>query len=54
MLHKFLHIFKKYQILAQNPKVLDFGFSEKRQFAAKTDRNSVFLNCEAYIPDPLT
>jgi hypothetical protein len=29
--------FKKIQILAQNPKVLAFGFAEKCQLAAKTD-----------------
>jgi hypothetical protein len=43
--------FKKFQISAQNPKVLAFGFTKKRQFVAETDRNSVFLGREAHIPD---
>jgi hypothetical protein len=29
--------FEKNQIFAQNLKVLDYGFSESRQFAAKID-----------------
>jgi hypothetical protein len=45
--------FKKIQILAQNPKVLAFGFIKKYQFAVKTDRNSVILDGEAHIPDQL-
>jgi hypothetical protein len=45
--------FKKIQISAQNPKGLAFGFIEKRQFAAKTNRNSVFLGCKAHISDRL-
>jgi len=44
---------KKIKILAQNPKVLAFGFTEKRQFVAKTDRNSVFLGRDIHIPDRL-
>jgi hypothetical protein len=32
--------FKKFQIFSQNPWVLVYGFSENRQFAAKTDQNS--------------
>jgi hypothetical protein len=42
--------FKKNQISARNPSVLAFGFTEKRQLAPKTDRNSVFFVCEAHIP----
>jgi hypothetical protein len=30
-------VFKNFQILAQIPKGLAFGFNEKCQFAAKTD-----------------
>jgi hypothetical protein len=29
--------FKKFQNSAQNPKVFAFGFTEKRQFVAKSD-----------------
>jgi len=45
--------FKKFQILPQNPKLLAFGFTQKRQFVAKIDRNSVFLDRDPYIPDRL-
>jgi hypothetical protein len=45
--------FKKFQILAQNSKELAFDLTKKRQFAAKTDQNSVFLDCKAHIPDQL-
>jgi hypothetical protein len=45
--------FKKIQILAQNPKVLAFGFTEKCQFVTKTNINSVFVGREAHIPDRL-
>jgi hypothetical protein len=45
--------FEKNQSFAQNLKVLDYGFSESRQFAAKIDRNSVFLGYEPHIPDRL-
>jgi len=45
--------FKKIQILAQNPKVLAFGFTEKRKFVAKTFWNSVFLGHDPNIPDRL-
>jgi hypothetical protein len=45
--------FKNLQILGQNPKVLAFGFTEKRQFVAKTDQNSVFLGRDPRIPDRL-
>jgi hypothetical protein len=41
--------FKKIQILAQNPKGLGFSFTEKWQFAAKTDQNSVFLGHKTQI-----
>jgi hypothetical protein len=43
--------FKKIQILSQKPKGLASGFTEKRQFAAKTDINSIFLGCQAQILD---
>ena len=46
--------FKKFQILAQNPKLLAFGFTQKRQFVAKIDRNSVFLDRDPHIPDGYT
>jgi hypothetical protein len=42
-----------FQISAQNIKELAFGFTEKHQFSAKTDRNSVFLGREAQILDRL-
>jgi hypothetical protein len=45
--------FKIFQILSQNPNLLAFGFIVKYQFVAKTDRNSVFLDREAHIPDQL-
>jgi hypothetical protein len=41
--------FKKFQ----NAKVLAFDFTEKRQCAAKTDQNSIFLGHEANILDRL-
>jgi hypothetical protein len=40
--------FLKYQISAQNQKVLTFNFTEKRQFDAKTERKSVFLGHEVH------
>jgi hypothetical protein len=43
--------FKKIQILAQNTKVLVFGFTEKSKLVTKTDINSIFLSREAHIPD---
>jgi hypothetical protein len=45
--------FQKFQILDQNPKVLSFGFTEKHDFAAKTDWNSVFLGHKSQILDRL-
>jgi hypothetical protein len=45
--------FKKNHNLAQNPELLAFGFTEKRYFTAKTDRNTVFLDREANILDRL-
>jgi hypothetical protein len=45
--------FKIFQILSQNPNLLAFGFIVKYQFVAKTDRNSIFLDREAHIPDQL-
>jgi hypothetical protein len=43
-------VFKKLQILGQNPRVLAFGFTEKRKFVAKTDQNSVFFGRDPHIP----
>jgi hypothetical protein len=43
--------FKKIQILSQNQKALAFVFTEKHQFAAKTDRNFVFLGRKTQITD---
>jgi hypothetical protein len=37
--------------LAQNSKVSNFDFTEKCQFAGKTDQNSVFHGHETHIPD---
>jgi hypothetical protein len=45
--------FNKFQILAQNSKVLAFNFTKKRQFVAKSDRNFIFLDHEAHILDQL-
>jgi hypothetical protein len=45
------YIFKKNHFLAQNTKVLAFGFTEKRQSEATTYRNYVFLGREAHILD---
>jgi hypothetical protein len=44
---------KKTQIFAQNPLGLAYGFSENGQFGAKTDRNLVFLGCDAQITNRL-
>jgi hypothetical protein len=41
--------FENFQILAQNAKVNAFSFTEKHQFVAKTDQNSIFLDREAHI-----
>jgi hypothetical protein len=47
--------FNFFQISSQNPKLLAFGFTEKCQFEAKTDRNYIFLGREAVVSqDPLT
>jgi hypothetical protein len=35
--------FKKFQIFAQNPKPIAFGFTKKCMFEAKTDQDSLFL-----------
>jgi hypothetical protein len=43
--------FKIIQILAQNPNVLAYGFTEDHQFAAKTNRNFVFLGRDPHILD---
>jgi hypothetical protein len=45
----FYGFFKKNQILAQNPWVLACGFPENHQFAAKTNRNSIFLGRDPHI-----
>jgi hypothetical protein len=39
--------------LAQNTKVLVFDFTEKHQFVAQTDRNSVFFGRKTQITDRL-
>jgi hypothetical protein len=41
-------------MLAQNPEVLAFGFTEKFQFVSKTDLNSIFLSRDALISDHIT
>jgi hypothetical protein len=51
-INKFLRA-KKFQISAQNPKGLAFSFNKKRQSAAKTDWNSVFLGRKVHISDRL-
>jgi hypothetical protein len=33
--------------------VLAYGFTENRQFVAKTNQNSVFLGCDHHISDQL-
>jgi hypothetical protein len=38
-----------FKILPQNSKVLAFGCTEKCQFVIKTDRDSVFIGCDAHI-----
>jgi hypothetical protein len=45
--------FKKIQNLAENPKQLTFGFTEKRKLATKTDRNLVCLGRNVQILDRL-
>jgi hypothetical protein len=45
--------YKKIRISDQNSKVLAFGFTKKHQFAAKIDRNYIFLGGEAHIPNRL-
>jgi hypothetical protein len=37
------YIFKKNQNLAQNAKMLAFGFTEKHKFVAKNDGKFIFL-----------
>jgi hypothetical protein len=51
LLYEFLWVFKKFKFLLK--MVLDYGFTENRQFAAKTDRNSVFLGPDTHISDRL-
>jgi hypothetical protein len=45
--------FNKIQIFAQNPYVLAYGFTENRQFATKTNWNSIFLHPDPHILDRL-
>jgi hypothetical protein len=45
--------FKKIQIWFHNPKCLAFDFTQKRYFAAKTNRNSVFLGRKVQMSDHL-
>jgi hypothetical protein len=40
-------------MLAQNPKLLAFDFTQKRHFMTKIDQNSIFFCREAHIPDQL-
>jgi hypothetical protein len=42
---------KKFQISDQNSNGLAFGFIKKCQFAAKTNRNSIFLIRKSQITD---
>ncbi len=44
---------KKYQIFAQHPLVLAYGFTENRQFRSVTDRNFVFLGRDPHIAGQL-
>jgi hypothetical protein len=46
-------MFLKNQNLAQNPNVLASDFTEKHQFVAQTDQNSIFLTHEAHIKNRL-
>jgi hypothetical protein len=41
--------FKKIQIFCSNALVLAYVFTEDRQFAAKTNQNSVFLGRDSHI-----
>jgi hypothetical protein len=45
--------FKMVPILAQNPWVLVYGFTENHQPAVKTDRNSLFPGRDPCILDRL-
>jgi hypothetical protein len=45
--------FKKFQIFAQNPKLIAFGFTKKCMFEAKTDRGSLFFGCGTQNLDQL-
>jgi hypothetical protein len=42
---------QKNQNFAQNPYVLAHGFTEQRQFAAKANKNSIFLIRDPHILD---
>jgi hypothetical protein len=43
--------FKIIQFFARNPWLLAYGFTKNRQFAAKIDQNSIFLDGDPHIPD---
>jgi hypothetical protein len=43
--------FQNFEIIAQSPKLLAYGFTVNRQLPAKTDRNSVFHSRDPHIPD---
>jgi hypothetical protein len=45
--------FSKISNFGSDPKGLAFNFTEKRQFASKTDENFIFLGHEAHILDRL-
>jgi hypothetical protein len=49
VLYKNFTGFKKILILAQNPKVLAFSFTEKCHFVTKIELNYVFLGRETHI-----
>jgi hypothetical protein len=45
--------FKIFQILDQNSKGVSLRFYQKWQFAARTDRNIIFLDHDSHIPHRL-
>jgi hypothetical protein len=47
-------VFKNSQTFTQKTSVLRYGFTVNHQFAAKTDRNSVFFGRDPYITDRLS
>jgi hypothetical protein len=46
--------FFEFLIFAHNPYVLAYGFTENRQFVAKTIQNSVFIYRDPHILDRST